>query len=72
VRLTCADWHMVYADNFGHLQQKINSHWNLLVERDGNYAFTLTRWPPEAGAALDAALTHPTGTVRPFPSPGPA
>ncbi len=61
VRLTCADWYMVYADNFGHLQQKINSYWNLLVERTGEYEFTLTRWPPEAGAALDAALTHPTG-----------
>ena len=49
--LTCADWHMVYADNFGHLQQKINSYWNILVERAGGYRFTLTRWPPESGAA---------------------
>jgi arylsulfatase A-like enzyme len=67
VRLTCADWYMVYADNFGHLQRKINSYWNLLVERDGNYEFTLTRWPPEAGAALDAALTHPTGQGKALP-----
>jgi len=37
VTLTCADWYMVYADNFGHLQQKINSYWNILVEQNGDY-----------------------------------
>jgi arylsulfatase len=67
VRLTCADWYMVYADNFGHLQQKINSYWNLLVERDGDYEFTLTRWPPESGAALDAPLKGPTGEGKALP-----
>jgi arylsulfatase A-like enzyme len=67
VRLTCADWYMVYADNFGHLQRNINSYWNLLVERDGDYEFTLTRWPPEAGAALDAPATHPTGKGKALP-----
>lgn len=25
-----------------------------LVERDGDYRLTLTRWPPESGAALNA------------------
>jgi arylsulfatase A-like enzyme len=67
VRLTCADWHMVYADNFRHLQQNINSYWNILVERDGDYEFALTRWPPEAGAALDVALTHPIGEGKALP-----
>jgi arylsulfatase A-like enzyme len=67
VRLTCADWYMVYADNFRHLQQSINSYWNILVERDGNYEFALTRWPPEAEAALDVALTHPTGPGKALP-----
>ena len=67
VRLTCADWYMVYADNFRHLQESINSYWNLLVERDGNYEFALTRWPPEAGAALDVALTHPIGQGKALP-----
>jgi len=67
VRLTCADWYMVYADNFGHLQQKVNSYWNLQVERAGDYRFTLTRWPPEANAALDAALTGPTGEGKALP-----
>jgi len=67
VRLTCADWHMVYADNFRHLQQSINSYWNLQVERDGEYEFTLTRWPPEAHAALDGPATHPTGAGKALP-----
>jgi hypothetical protein len=67
VRLTCADWYMVYADNFGHLQRNINSYWNLLVERDGDYEFTPTRWPPEAGAAPDAPATHPTGKGKALP-----
>jgi arylsulfatase len=67
VRLTCADWYLVYADNFRHLQQNINSYWNLFVERDGQYEFTLTRWPPEAGVALDAPATHPTGEGQALP-----
>ncbi len=67
VTLTCADWHMIYADNFRHLQEKKNSYWNILVERDGDYEFTLTRWPPEAGAALDASLTGPLGAGKAFP-----
>jgi arylsulfatase len=65
--LTCADWYMVYADNFGHLQQKINSYWNILVEQDGDYQFTLTRWPPEANAALDAPLKGPVGEGKALP-----
>jgi arylsulfatase A-like enzyme len=67
VALTCADWYMVYADNFGHLQQKINSYWNLEIERDGTYRFALSRWPPESGAAMDAAATHPTGEGKALP-----
>jgi len=67
VRLTCADWYGVYADNFGHLQRKVNSYWNLLVEREGEYEFSLSRWPPESGAAMDATATHPTGKGKAFP-----
>jgi len=67
ITLTCADWYMVYADNFRHLQEKINSHWNLLIERDGDYQLTLTRWPPESGAALDAPLSGPTGEGKALP-----
>jgi arylsulfatase A-like enzyme len=67
VNLTCADWHMVYADNFGHLQQKVNSYWNLLVEREGEYQFALSRWPPESGAAMDAQLNGPRGEGKALP-----
>jgi arylsulfatase len=56
VDLTCAQWYMVYADNFGHLDGGNNSHWNVLVERDGDYEFTLSRYPLEADAAMDAPM----------------
>jgi arylsulfatase A-like enzyme len=57
VDLTCAQWYMVYADNFGHLKGGNNSHWNVLVERDGEYEFTLSRYPLEADTAMDAPMT---------------
>jgi len=65
--LTCAEWYMTYADNFGHLQGGKNSYWNILVERDGRYEFTLTRWPPEADAALDGPVTGPPGRGKALP-----
>ena len=65
--LTCADWYMIYADNFGHLQGGNNSHWNILVERDGQYEFTLSRWPVEADTALDAPLKGPSGQGKALP-----
>jgi len=65
--LTCADWYMIYADNFGHLQGGKNSYWNILVERDGEYEFRLTRWPAEADAALDAPLKGPVGEGKALP-----
>jgi hypothetical protein len=65
-RCGSADWYMVYADNFGHCK-KHQLLWNLLVEREGSYEFALTRWPPEAGAALDVALTHPIGQGKALP-----
>ena len=65
--LTCADWYMIYADNFGHLQGGNNSHWNILVERDGQYEFTLSRWPAEADTALDAPLKGPSGQGKALP-----
>ena len=65
--LTCADWYMIYADNFGHLQGGNNSHWNILVERDGQYELTLSRWPAEADTALDAPLKGPSGQGKALP-----
>ncbi len=56
--LTSADWEGVYADNTGHVRTAIGgprgSHWNVLVERPGDYEITLRRWPRETKAALGA------------------
>jgi len=57
VDLTCAQWYMVYADNRKHLKGGKNSHWNVLVDRDGEYEFTLSRYAIEADTAMDAPLT---------------
>ncbi|MHC4647972.1 MAG: arylsulfatase [Planctomycetota bacterium] len=56
VDLTCAQWYMVYADNRGHIKGGNNSYWNVFVERDGEYEFTLSRYPLEADTAMDAPL----------------
>ena len=57
VDLTCAQWYMVYADNRSHIKGGNNSYWNVFVERDAEYEFTLSRYPLEAGTAMDAPLT---------------
>ncbi|HUT30385.1 MAG TPA: arylsulfatase [Sedimentisphaerales bacterium] len=55
--LTCAQWYMLYADNFRDINGGNNSYWNVLVERDGRYEFTMSRYPLEADMAMDAPLT---------------
>jgi arylsulfatase len=57
VDLTCAQWYMVYADNRSDLKGGNNSYWNVLVDRDGEYEFTLSRYAIEADTAMDAPLT---------------
>jgi arylsulfatase len=57
VDLTCAQWYMIYADNRSDLKGGNNSYWNVLVDRDGQYEFTLSRYAIEADTAMDAALT---------------
>jgi len=57
VDLTCAQWYMVYADNFGHITGGNNSYWNVFVERDGRYEFTLSRYPLEADTPMDVPIT---------------
>ncbi len=56
VDLTCAQWYMVYADNRKHLKGGKNSYWNVFVDRDGEYEFTLSRYAIEADTAMDAPL----------------
>jgi hypothetical protein len=54
--LTCAQWYMVYADNLPHIKGGNNSHWNVSVERDGEYEFTLSRYPLEADTRMEAPM----------------
>jgi hypothetical protein len=61
VTLTSSDWQDVHADNAGHIRQAAGGprggHWNVRVERTGDYEITLRRWPAEA----DTSLTAPNG-----------
>jgi arylsulfatase len=56
VELTSGDWEGIYADNSGHVRSAVGGptggHWHILVEKPGDYEFTLRRWPQQTGAAL--------------------
>lgn len=56
VELTSGDWQDIYADNTAHVREAVGGptggHWHLLVERPGEYEFTLRRWPEQTKAAL--------------------
>ncbi|MHC4639682.1 MAG: hypothetical protein ACYTBV_19620, partial [Planctomycetota bacterium] len=67
VDLNCAQWYKVYADNYGDIDGGNNSYWNLLVERDGEYQFKLSRYPFEAETAMDAPLTAPMHRIKALP-----
>lgn len=58
VDLSCADWQDLYVDNTGHVNNAAGGpqggHHNVVVERAGEYEFTLRRWPERLGVALDA------------------
>jgi arylsulfatase len=58
VRLTSSDWQDVYCDNPRNVSNADGGPqggpWNVLIERDGEYEFTLSRWPAELGIALNA------------------
>jgi arylsulfatase len=59
VTLTSSDWQDVYCDNARHVRQAIGGprggHWNVNVERAGEYEISVRRWPAEVDTALDAA-----------------
>lgn len=63
VVLSSADWQDTYADNAGHIRRAEGGPrggpFNLLVERAGTYTITVSRWPFEAGAALDGNVDPP-------------
>lgn len=58
VELTSGDWEGIYADNSGFVRSAVGGpeggHWHILVERDGEYTFTLRRWPETAHVPLGA------------------
>jgi arylsulfatase A-like enzyme len=61
VELTSADWQDIYCDNANHIRQALGGPrggpWNILVDRAGEYEFSLRRWPPD----LDLPLSAPQG-----------
>jgi hypothetical protein len=56
VSLTSSDWENIYCDNAGHIRKAAGGpqggHWNVFVERAGEYEISLRRWPRETGLAL--------------------
>lgn len=58
VTLTSADWQDVYADNSRHVRNAAGGlrggHWNVKIERAGDYEILAYRWPPEEAIALTA------------------
>jgi arylsulfatase len=60
VELTSADWEGIYADNDGHIRSAVGGprggHWNVMVEKAGEYEIALRRWPRTTQATLGAKL----------------
>jgi hypothetical protein len=57
-RLTCFDWHTMTPWNQSHILQgmQANGFWAVRIARDGDYEFTLRRWPEEVDQPITAAL----------------
>ena len=72
VDLTSGDWEGIYADNSGYVREAAGGpsggHWNLLVDRPGNYEFTLRRWPERSHGSRSAT---DTSRRRSHPPPNP-
>jgi arylsulfatase A-like enzyme len=64
VTLTSADWQDVYADNSRHVRNALGGprggHWNVKVERAGEYEIRVYRWPPDQNTALIAPNGSPS------------
>jgi hypothetical protein len=62
VELSSSDWQDLYVDNSRTVRRAAGGprggHWNVRVERAGEYEISVRRWPPE----VDTALTAPNGT----------
>ncbi len=59
VTLTSADWQDLYIDNSRTVRNAAGGprggHWNVKVERAGDYEILAYRWPPEESTALTAS-----------------
>lgn len=54
------DWTGGFCDNPGNLRAaNTTGYWNVIVERDGDYAFELRRWPEESNKPLTEAFAGP-------------
>jgi len=68
IMLYSSDWQGSYADNFGNLSSGDRiGFWDVIIETEGEYEVTLSRWHPAANTALDASLTGPMGTGKEIP-----
>lgn len=63
VDLTSGEWENIYSDNIGYVREAVGGptggKWHVKVEREGEYTFTLRRWPEKFGLALGAGYDGP-------------
>jgi hypothetical protein len=68
VMLTPCDWRDVFLDQQWQMRRvKKNGAWTLHVERDGEYSFSLRRWPVEADLAISEGAPAYNGVDGAFP-----
>jgi arylsulfatase len=74
--LSSSDWESVYCDNMqtvlsgsnGRLGGPRGGPWNVLIERDGEYEITLSRYPADRNIPLNAALPPKKLTAGELPA----
>jgi arylsulfatase A-like enzyme len=63
VLLTSGEWENIYSDNIGYVREAVGGptggKWHVKVEREGEYTFTLRRWPEKFGLALGDSYDGP-------------
>jgi len=72
VRLTSSDWQDIYCDNTNCVREAgggaQGGHWNVRVEKDGEYEIALRRWPADTDLALTAAMPSQQMTAGTLPA----
>ena len=68
--LTPCEWVDVFFDQQAQVRRGVrkNGAWNVFIERDGDYEFSLRRWPVEADAPIAASLPPFHGVDGGYPS----